>query len=350
MINIQKILIIVIFLFSLVACNQNNKDTKTNCKNQIDVSNIKMETKIIRFERELFAQKDTQSIKKLLEQNPLIKRRFFGLQFTKDSLKQQKRLIEGLTKMVNDKFLDTLYQDCQKEFGDLKDIQEQFNQAFKHIKYYFPEFKPPQVYTTITGLKSFGGAEFYVDKDIIVVSLEFFLGKKLRYQRDRQMYPDYIWQHFHKNSIVPFCLLFIAKSFNESDMNDKTILADMIFYGKSLEFVKRMMPCLPETILMRYTEEEVRNINDEQNKKYLWSHFLEKNLLFSTKDLERRAYLEDRPYIAEVNKKCPGRIGQWFGWRIIQKFMEKNKDVDLKKLMQMKDAQKIFQKATYSGQ
>lgn len=345
----NKIAIIVFCSLLFFGCG-NNSNENNPCKNKVDVSNIKIETKVIRFEKELFATKDTNNIQKLLEKYPLLKRRFFGLQNTKDSLAEEKKLIASLSKMVNDKYLDTLYQDCQKTFGDFKNIEKEFEDAFKHIKYYFPTFKTPTIYTTITGLKSFGGLEFYVDRDIIVISLEFFLGKNVRYRPRREEYPDYIWQHYHQKSIVPFCMLFIANAYNQSDLTDKTMVADMIFYGKSLEFVKRVMPCLPDTLLMRYSQQQIKNINDNKNRSFLWNHFLEKKLLFSSKDADKKAYLEDRPYVAEISKECPARIGQWFGWRIIQKYLEKNKDISFQKLMKDKNSQTIFEKAGYNGQ
>ncbi len=345
----KKNMLLLLIISILYACGGSN--TKENhCKNQVDVSNIKINTKVIRFEKELFAQKDTNTIKKLLQKYPLIRDRFFGIKFTKDSINEEKKIIKSLTKMVNDKYLDTLYQDCEKAFGDFKNIENEFAEAFKHIKHYFPDFKEPIIYTTITGLKSFGGLEFYVDKDMIVISLEFFLGKNVRYRPRREEYPDYIWQHYHQKSIVPFCLLFLANGYNQSDLSDKTMAADMVYYGKSLEFVKRAMPCLPDSLLMRYSQQQVKNISDEKNRVFLWNHFLEKKLLFSTKDLDKKAYLEDRPYIAEINKECPARIGQWFGWRIIQNYLQKNKDVSFQKLMKTQNAQLIFEKAGYNGQ
>ncbi|TAE74149.1 MAG: hypothetical protein EAZ85_05180 [Bacteroidetes bacterium] len=344
----KKIAFLCISLF-FYACG--NTENKTNdCKNKIDVSNIKIKTEVIRFEKELFAQKDSNAIQNILKKYPLMRDRFFGIKFSKDSLKEEKKLIASLTKMVNEKHLDTLYNDCQKAFGDFKEIENEFAEAFKHIKYYFPNFKTPTIYTTITGLKSFGGLEFYVDKDMIVISLEFFLGKNVRYRPRREEYPDYIWQHYHQKSIVPFCLLFMANGYNRSDLNDKSMVADMVFYGKSLEFVKRAVPCMPDSLLLRYSQQQIRNINDQKNRSFLWNHFLEKKLLFSNKDLDKKAYLEDRPYIAEINKECPPRIGQWFGWRIIQNYLQKNKDVNFQKLMKNQNAQEIFEKAGYNGQ
>jgi hypothetical protein len=330
-------------IFFLISCNNNSQD---NCRNQIDISKIEGKIQVIRFEEELFAKKDTTQIKKLLEKYPQLTQKFYRIN-TKEI---PQKFLKAQEFMVNDKYLDTVYKDCKAHFGDFKDIENEFLNAFKHIKYYFPNFKFPTIYTTITGLKSFGGTEFYVDKDIIVISLDFFLGKKSRYRPKTDEYPDYVWKDFHKKSIVPFCLFFIGNAYNQSNLTDKTVIADMIYYGKTLEFVKRAMPCLPDSVILRYTNEEMMNVEDKANRNFLWNHLIEKKVLFSNSETTKKTYLGDRPYIAEVNKKCPARIGQLFGWRIIQKYLKKNSQISFPDLMKNQDAQVIFDQAAYNGQ
>jgi hypothetical protein len=48
-----------------------------------------------------------------------------------------------------------------------------------------------------------------------------------------------------------------------------------------------------------------------------------------------------------VGEKCPGRIGQWVGWRIINKYADSHPDIKLPELMLLDDAQKIFRESRY---
>jgi hypothetical protein len=49
----------------------------------------------------------------------------------------------------------------------------------------------------------------------------------------------------------------------------------------------------------------------------------------------------------EVGEKCPGRIGQWVGWQIVNAYMNAHKDVTLPELMNQRDAQKLFKESKY---
>ena len=58
--------------------------------------------------------------------------------------------------------------------------------------------------------------------------------------------------------------------------------------------------------------------------------------------MDKKHYVEERPSIPEIGNKCPGRIGQWLGWKIVKAYMKNNPDVSLADLMAEKDAKKIF--------
>jgi len=60
----------------------------------------------------------------------------------------------------------------------------------------------------------------------------------------------------------------------------------------------------------------------------------------------KKKYLDERPKVYEIGNKCPGRIGTWLGWEIVNKYMKVNQ-VDLQSLMIEKDAQKIFTLSNY---
>ena len=48
-----------------------------------------------------------------------------------------------------------------------------------------------------------------------------------------------------------------------------------------------------------------------------------------------------------VGEKCPGRIGQWVGWEIVNKYRETHPNVSLTQLMQMPNAEQIFKESRY---
>lgn len=330
-----------LLICQLISCRQNN-----HCNDPVDVSEIKLEVSIERLEDKLFQFKFKEQIQNFLEKYPDLTRKYLkNNRPIEDSV-----LVFLIEKMVRDKSLDSVYQDCKMRFGDMESIRLDFEMAFKHIKYYYPEFKAPKIYTLITGLGSFFGSDLYISEDMIVISLDFFYGKGARFRPPVELMPNYIWKRFHPQAIVPACVQYISDRYIKSDLKDKAMLAEMIFYGKSYQFVKTMMPCLNDTLLTGYTQTEMNNVLDKDNKKYIWKHFIDKGLLFNTNHLTKQSYLEERPFVAEINQQCPGRIGRWLGFQIVKKYMERLKGVSLQQVMNQSNAQQILQDSEFKGE
>lgn len=239
--------------------------------------------------------------------------------------------------------IDTLLQETKRVFGDGSALEKQFRDAFANIKYYYPEFNPPKIRTLITGLDS----DLYVSDSLILVSLDFFLGPDARY---RPKTYDYLMRRYDPEDIVPSCLLIygISSRFNKTDLQDRSVLADMVAYGKSFYFTKHMMPCTPDSLLIWYTAEEIKGAR--ANEDLIWARFIQDKVIFSTSMMDKKNYLGDRPVTTQVGEKCPGRIGQWVGWQIVKSYMEAHPDKTLPDLMNMADAQALFKSSNYKPQ
>ncbi len=236
--------------------------------------------------------------------------------------------------------LDTLLSESKRVFGDLSNLEQEFEQAFTNLKYYYPDFTPPKIQTVISGLDT----DLYVSDSLIIVSLDFYLGRGAKYRP--KMY-DYLLRRYDTNDIVPSCLLIygISNRFNKTEGADKTVLADMIAYGKSLYFAKHMLPCVPDSVFIWYTPTEMNG--SRENEDLIWKRFVESQVLFSTNHKIKQDYLGDRPVTIQVGEKCPGRIGQWIGWQIVKNYADKHPETSLPKLMSASNAQKIFKESAY---
>jgi uncharacterized protein YjaZ len=132
---------------------------------------------------------------------------------------------------------------------------------------------------------------------------------------------------------------------NKTDLNDKTVMAEMIAYGKAFYFAKHMLPCVPDSVFMWYTKEEIQGARE--NEDLIWARLIQDKVLYSTNMIEKRNYLGERPFTSQVGEKCPGRIGQWVGWRIVKQYMQSKTETTLSELMNTADAQAIFRESHY---
>jgi len=74
----------------------------------------------------------------------------------------------------------------------------------------------------------------------------------------------------------------------------------------------------------------------------VWEHFIDQELLYVTDHLIKNKYLQDRPFTAEIGRRCPGNIGRWLGWEIIKSYMKRNTEENLTTLMRNTDTQALF--------
>jgi hypothetical protein len=236
---------------------------------------------------------------------------------------------------------DTLLLETHRIHGDVAQLKSQFEQAFSNMKYYYPDFNPPKIKTMISGLLD---NDILVTDSVIVVSLDFFLGKAGKY---RPRVYDYQLRKFDPEDIVPSVMLVygIDSRFNATELKDNTVLADMIAFGKSFYFAKHMLPCVPDSTLLWYSPQEING--SEHNQDLIWARFVQDEVLFSTSSEDKRNYLCERPITTQVGEKCPGRIGQFIGWNIVKSYMHSHPETSLQQLMQLGDAQKLFKESKY---
>lgn len=307
-----------------------------SCRPVPDISDIAVDIELVRWDQLLFRAQSRQDIENLLQQYPDFAQQYLHLSdYPADSV-----LVEQLYQLTTNPAVDTLYQQTESVFGDLSGLTEDFEQAFRIIKHYYPDFSPPTIYTAFTGLGTLGD-DLLVSDSMIVVSLEFFTGPAANY---RPQTHDYILTRYRPQFIVPSCMLLLSNKYNATDLEDVSLLAEMIYYGKSYYFVQQVMPCLADSTLFGYTDTQTMLVND--NRKLIWSHFVDNELLFERDQTTKTRYLGDRPSTAEINGKIPGQIGRWLGWQIVRAYAEKT-DTALPQLMQNQQAQEIFRQATY---
>jgi len=321
--------IIIAYAFFVCACNSNNE-----CIEAPDVSDIAVDVKVERLEQELYSAKTEEEIHNFLRQHPVVAERFL----MKGNHASDPTLTRWLYDMINNPYIDTLYQDTQEVFGDFARIQTEFGKAFQYLKHYYSEFEPPVINTMMTGMS----ADLYVSDSLFIIGLDMFQGEDAQYRP--QVY-SYMLKRYQPEYIVPNALLFLSSKWNETEQTDNTLLAEMIYFGKSFHFVKQLIPCTADSILIGYSSEEMELI--EEGEETIWKYFIDNQLLYETSHIEKERYLNERPATIEINNKVPGRIGRWIGWQIVRSFADNNPEVTLQELMKMTNAEEILRRAKY---
>ena len=300
-----------------------------------DISDIVVHVEVQRLERTLFALCTKEEISHFLQENQPFAQQFLGIVTPSD----ERELVDKLYAMVHDAAMHDLYKEVQRVFGDFSGIQHQLEEAFRYLRYYYPNFEVPQVATFMTGM----GSDLYVSDDLIVIGLDFFLGEGAQFRPIKL--PEYILRTYQPAYVVPKIVLLLSQRFNKATDADYTLLGDMLYYGKSCYFTKAMLPYAADSIIIGYTAEQLADTRKHQD--IVWEHFIEYELLYETNHLVKEKYIGNRPFTAEIGPKCPGNIGGWLGWEIVKQYMKANSMVSLPALMSNPDAQQLFTQSKY---
>lgn len=320
---------ISIFL-SFFSCS--NKDA---CIPSPDISNISLTLDIERLDKKLFKIHTRTELKELLDNNFAFSEIFLGRsQYPFDSI-----FVNRFYELLHNPSIDTLWTETDSVFGDLQDIKVQFEDAFKRIKYYYPEFNPPKIQFVFTGLTH----DMYVSDSLIIIGLDYYLGNDASYRPVN--IPDYILKRYRKENIVPNSLLLLSEKYNKIDIRDKTLLGEMVFYGKAFYFSKQMLPCVPDSIFLGYSPKEMKDIFGGQE--IIWANFIQNEVLFDTNHHIKDKFIAERPKTFEIGENCPGRIGRWIGWEIVKDYMENNPESYLPELMKNSNSRIIFERSGF---
>lgn len=321
-------------LLVLAGCGS---DEKSECVVAPDTKGIEVSLEIEQLQDTLANIDSKRELIEFFSRRPLVRDYVFRrTQYPDDSI-----FVNAVFTRLTNPGIDTLLLETKRIFGDLSGLRSEFESAFRNLKSYYPDFQPPKIQTVISGIDH---GDLLVTDSLIIIGLDFYLGKDGRY---RPKLYDYLLRRYDPEDIVPSVMLMygIGDDINKTDVNDKTVLADMIAYGKSYYFAKHMLPCTPDSVLIAYTKEGIEG--SKKNQDLIWARFIESQVLYSTSHMVKKDYLEERPFTIQVGEKCPGRIGQWVGWQIVNKYMQTHPDVTLQQLMKMQDAQKLFRESRY---
>ena len=243
--------------------------------------------------------------------------------------------------MKSDTLQIQLFKEVNEEFQNFEPTEEAIESLFNHLNYYFPEFKPPRVITT-TSYVDFRNSIFLSDA-FAVIALDTYLGPEHPFYTNIQ---KFIRENFKQQQIVVDLAGEYAKKYIYQKQN-KTLLDEMIYFGKQLYFKETVVPFKTDKEQIGYSEEQLNWAM--VNESYIWRYFIERELLFSTDSKLLSRFINPAPfskfYLEEIDTDSPGRLGQYIGWQIVRAYMKQN-DVSLNEML-ITSAEDIFNNSKF---
>jgi len=245
-----------------------------------------------------------------------------------------------LKQFISDKDMREAYNDCQKKFSNIDNLNEEFSQSFKYFKHYFPNRNLPKVVTMMSG---FNYAIVTLDSTL-GIGLEMYLGSKNKFYPMLGL-PHYKTNFMNKESILPDAMRGWMLNEFPYMMNKSDFLSEIMYMGKIMYLTDALAPSISDTLKTQYTKQQTEYCT--QNEFNMWSYFIAQKLLYITDHAEIMKFTTDGPFTSAFSKNAPPRVGYWIGRQIIKQYIKNNPDITIEQLMNEKDAQKILTKAKY---
>ena len=278
-----------------------------------EIANINIDISVERFDK-LFAESSINELPNLKKTYPFMFSKKYQDSFwvtrKADTLQQQ------------------LFAEVEKTFPNFDDAENEVESLFNHLKYYFTEFNPPRVITALSDVDYRN--KVLITDTIALISIDTYLGSNHEFYSGIQ---KYIAQNLTKEQLVVDLAGEYAKKYIYQTQT-KTLLDEMIYYGKQLYFKDVVIPFKSEAERIGYSQEQLDWAIANEN--YIWRFFVDRELLFSTDSKLPGRFIDPAPfskfYLEEIDADSPGRLGQYIGWQIVRAYMDQN-DASLKDLL-----------------
>ncbi|QEC51190.1 hypothetical protein FRZ59_01700 [Anseongella ginsenosidimutans] len=245
--------------------------------------------------------------------------------------------------MLSNPYIRAVAADIDSVYPSLEGLSADLAAAFGRYHEYFPGQPVPQVFTYPASLSAFRPAVWNSDS-LLAIGLDCFLGADYYFYQTTS-FPRYVTRRFTPAHLVPTAIKGYIQYHFPPRGEQATFLAGMIYEGKVLYLLDRLLPETPDSLKIGYTREQMGWATTYERN--IWAYFIEQNLLYSTVALDYSKYLDEAPFTSGLGPNSAPRAGAFTGWQIVRKYMEENKSVSPAELMADPDAQKILRLSGY---
>ncbi len=330
----MKKLVVALCILSVTACKSTRKVP--------DVSGVQVSLQTERFEKDFFAL-DTMhlntSLQALNTKHPGFTQDFLFniLGSSPDSAEKDVRSFIGS--------YQNMYKTAEGKIKDFTPIEAAVKKGLQFVHYYFPSYKLPIKLVTFIGpINSYGNI---ITPNSLAVGLQVYLGKDYPLylsEQGQQMYPLFVSRRFEPEYISVNCIKNIIDDLYPLKTDGKPLVEQMVEAGKRQYLLDLLMPDTPDSIKTGYSQKQLDGCYESE--KTIWSFFVQNDLLYNNDPNATRDYMNDGPNTAALGEASPGNIGQFVGRQIVNKWVEKQKEISPEKLMKT-PAKQIFDEAKY---
>ncbi len=309
----------------------------------VDVSGIRVEVKIERFDRDLFdvPQDSLGNAIELFYKNYGDFFDVYNAHVINIGQASSRLYPSYLSMFINDPINQEVYDYTSEVFGSMEEINATLTDGFRHYLYHHPDSVLPRV---VGYVSRFNQGLFTVDH-FVGVGLDQYLGSNCSFY-EQMGTPRYLVANKVPERVpLDVMLAWATQIYPYNDSLDN-VLNRMIYKGMLAYFVDAMYPEMEEHFKMGFTSDQMKWCRN--NEEQMWTFLVEEKLLFSTDLLVIRKLTEDAPSTQYFTVESPGRAAVWQGLQIVRAFAERNPKLTLNQVLSQRDYQEVLRKSRYN--
>ncbi|MBP5260278.1 MAG: hypothetical protein J6Z12_06615 [Paludibacteraceae bacterium] len=243
---------------------------------------------------------------------------------------------------LKDTSVQALDRDIEKVYPDLEAAERELTTAFQYWRHYFPERAVPRLITHFSGYNQ----SLVAGDGVLSVSLDCYLGSDYAaYQGGVDGIYTYMLPYMTPRQLPQDVMLGFLMTELPEPMPGSNLLEYMIYYGKLMYLLEVAFPEREPSELLSYTPEQYQWAC--RHERQVWNYLAEQNLLFASDRLTISHFTQWAPFTTGLSQDSPGRMAWFTGLRIVESYMDNNRQLGLPDLVSEQDVQKILQMSGY---
>jgi hypothetical protein len=339
----KKIVFVLFSTILLTACG--------NKKGIPDISGIKVDLKLERFDKDFFSIDSNNvlpGLNHLHEKYPVLTSIFLQNILGLDSA----NTLPGVKRFLH--LTGRIYDSVTAIFKDTDPLKKDFQKAFRFVNYYFPAYKVPEIITVVGPIDLLakttnGESPDFLGSDFLGISLQFYLGKNFSAYQEPffidNIAPAYRSRRFSKEYITADAMQLIVDDIFPDKSKNMPLIGQMIERGKQWFLLDKFLPETPDSVKTGYTQQQLDWC--KENEGLIWSYIVKNEDLYSINPTTIQTYIGEGPFTQGFSQELsPGNIGQWIGWQIVKKYAGQNPGMKPEDIMRT-ESKKILDDAKY---
>lgn len=326
----QKILLILLSIWTLSACQSDRKKAFVHKDDDIEIYRYD------RLQYEASLANSVSAIQKMNMESPQATKILIEDVLGLGSVNSPK-VNERIRDYYKDTVLVQVMLDVHERFKDISHLEEEFTKAFRRLKKELPDLVIPKIYTQISALNQ----SVVVGDSLLGISLDKYLGED--YPIYRRYYYEFQRKSMNPERILPECLTFylISQYPFSWEWKHRSLFDVMMYRGKIAWVVEKTLKADGSgRVAFGYTSDDIKWCKKKGPE--VWDIMKSRHYMESMDPMMIRGFTMTDPNRFLEEKNIPSGIATWMGMQIFELYMKQHKDVTVQELLECTDYQHIL--------